>query len=293
MRNTFDWLRCCRTGAELMATVRFFAKKPSFTFTDLEFGAPLSALDGPCQRCYFFARHDAHSHYCRLCKTILAGASRFGILARKCLVVWSVVNELPPAFRDGSAWQKENIRGYYVHDQKHFLVMMHRRQIKTWLQDIALYYGAALKGVFQIFPTVGVGKELGMGEILCWAGHHEPGPPFKQLHVQFHSASYQVIKPSVRRRQGLLNFEISEFLNLLEMTEVFRALLRPEEQVQLFELLSLGDPKEEQFYWGRFLGQLNQEAKDMLSAWRIRQWPENRVKLLSELIDYAVLPDTR
>jgi hypothetical protein len=96
----------------------------------------------------------------------------------------------------------------------------------------------------------------------------------------------------VHRRQGVATFEVSEFLNLLEMAEVFRAKLRPEEQQQLYELLSLGDPKEESFYWGRFLGQLNQDAKDMLSAWRIRQWPENRIKLLYELIDYAILPNS-
>ncbi len=79
---------------------------------------------------------------------------------------------------------------------------------------------------------------------------------------------------------------------MLEMVEVFRANLRPHEQKELFELLSLDDPKEEQFYWGRFLGQLSQEAKDMLSAWKIRQWSKNQIKFFYKLIQYVILPQS-
>ena len=73
------------------------------------------------------------------------------------------------------------------------------------------------------------------------------------------------------------------------MAAVFRTVLRPEEQKVIYELLSkVEDVSEEQFYWGRLLGHLNKEAKDMLNAWKIRSWPPSRVKLLYELVDYVV-----
>ena len=71
------------------------------------------------------------------------------------------------------------------------------------------------------------------------------------------------------------------------MAAIFRRLLYPEAQQALHDLLNLRDSSEEQFYWGRFLGYLNSEAKDMLSAWRIRQWPRDRIQLLYELVEYV------
>ncbi len=132
-----------------------------------------------------------------------------------------------------------------------------------------------------------------MGDILCRAIHHEATFPMDQLRVRFYSSPYQLLRPHTRERQGLLTFEVSEFLRLMEMAAVFRALLKPEEQQALHELLDLDDSVEEQFYWGRLVGHLTQEAKDMLSAWRIRTWPENRIKLLYELIDYVFLHQFR
>ena len=69
-------------------------------------------------------------------------------------------------------------------------------------------------------------------------------------------------------------------------------LIGPQEQEMLHEVLNLEDPSEEQFYWGRLLGHLSQGAKDMLNAWRIRQWPKNQVKLLYELVDYVAFYQT-
>jgi hypothetical protein len=108
-----------------------------------------------------------------------------------------------------------------------------------------------------------------------------------QLRVRFYSAPHQILKPYTREQQGLLTFEVSEFLSLLEMAAVFRTILRPREQELLYQLVNLDDASEEQFYWGRFLGFLNQEARDMLNAWRIRQWSKNRIRLLYELVDYV------
>jgi hypothetical protein len=105
--------------------------------------------------------------------------------------------------------------------------------------------------------------------------------------VQFYAAPYQVMKVSLREQQDRLTFEVDEFLRLLELAAVFRTVLRPEEQQALYKLLKLNDPAEELFYWGRFLGYLSQEAKDMLNAWKIRQWSGSQVELLYELVEYV------
>lgn len=290
MLNTFDWLRRCASGAELLATLRYFAKPPRPSFEEQTLGAPFSALDGPCERCYLYARCGPEEPYCQFCQTIVERAKRVGFISRNSAIVCGFVNHVPKSWQEGDGIPTKHLVGNYVHDEQRFLVMMGRRQLKPWLQNLILYYGAELKGLIQIFPSLGARGNIGMGDILCYATYYEPRLPLERLHVKFYSSPFHLLKPRERDRQGLLNFEAAEFLGLLEMTEVFRALLYPAEQRQLRELLDLKNPKEEQFYWGRFLGQLHQEAKDMLSAWRIRQWPKSRIKLLYELIDYAVLP---
>jgi hypothetical protein len=291
MLNTFDWLRRSDNGAELLATLDLI-KHAVFSVKVPGLGAPLSALNGPCQRCYIYARCGPHELYCSFCKMILARAKRVAFISRKSVIIWAAVNQLPKAWREGNAVTPKYLLGSYVHDQNRFLAMLERRKLKPWLQDFILYHGADLNGLFQIFPPLFVGGQIGMSGVLCFAVHHGPRVPMERMMVQFYSSPFQLLKPRERDRQGLLTYEAAEFLSLLEMAEVFRAKLFPHEQRQLQELLHLNDAKEEQFYWGRFLGQLHQEAKDMLAAWRIRQWPKSRIALLYELIDYAALPNT-
>ena len=90
----------------------------------------------------------------------------------------------------------------------------------------------------------------------------------------------------------MLAYTIADFISMLEMAEVFRANLYPQQQKELLELLNLHDPKEEQFYWGRFLGQLSQETKDMLSAWKVRQWTKSQTEFFYQLINYVILPQS-
>jgi len=35
------------------------------------------------------------------------------------------------------------------------------------------------------------------------------------------------------------------------------------------------------------MGHLSQKAKDMLNAWKFRQWADGQIKLLYELVDYV------
>ena len=291
MLNGFDWLRRSRTGAELLATLQYLDEKPDL-FDEEEIGPPYSALGSPCQRCWIYPCHPSPSRrtsrYCKSCRDILARAGRLGYISHRSIVIWGLVNRLPKQIESGEGFQDSRIFGAYVHGQNHFLLMMHRLELKTWLQELAIYHGADLKGLVQILPTIGSGRGIGMGDILCRAIHHEARFSMDRLRIRFFSAPYQLLRPHTRDQLGLLTFEFSEFLSLLEMAAVFRTLLRPEAQQVLHELLKLDDASEEQFYWGRFLGYLSPEAKDMLSAWRIRQWPKNRIKLLYELVNYVV-----
>ena len=71
------------------------------------------------------------------------------------------------------------------------------------------------------------------------------------------------------------------------MAAVFRSIFPPDEQDLLYKVTNLNDKREKEFYWGRLMGILNDNAKDMLSAWKVKQWPKNKIRLLFELTDYV------
>lgn len=289
MLTGFDWVRRSRTGAELLATLEFLAVMPDL-FAEGTLGPPPSALDGPCLRCWLYPRlaeAEVAGLYCQPCQAILARARKLGVTSRQSIIVWGYVNRLPRQLRERQGFYAANVLASYAQDERHFLLAMRHRELKPWLQELVLSHGADLKGLLQILPTIGAGEETGMGDILCRVIHREADYSPDRLRVRFFSAPYQIIKLRAREQEGILTFEVADFLSLLEMATVFRTLLRPEEQQALRQLLEIDNPGEAQFYWGRFLGYLNQEVKDMLNAWQIRHWPQSRVKLLYELVDYV------
>ena len=286
MLKNFDWIRRCRSGTELLATLVYLSEDPAFSSDEEKIGPPHSALDSPCERCWIYPREEG-GRYCRFCKAILARARKVYRLLPNSAMIWGYVNQLPGSLRNGEEASRSHILGAYVHDEHHFLAMMQRRWIKRWIQEWVIQHGADLKGVVQIVPSMAPKPTIGMGDILCKAIHNETSLPMDKMRVRFYSAPMQMITTRKRDRKRLLDFEISEFLGLLEMAEVFRVLLRPNEQKELFELLTLNDAKEEQFYWGRFVTFLDQRAKDMLAAWNIRKWPRSRIQLLYEVVDYV------
>lgn len=289
MLTQFDWLRRCKTGAELIATLNYFSNYPDLNLSDLKQGMPFSAIGRLCHRCSIYVpvyQRKKHHRYCRFCKKILQLRQQFIPRSRYAIMIWGYVNEVPRHVQKTKT--SNSVHGVYIHDEKRFLISLSQKHIKEWLQELVIYSGTGLKGLLQIFPSVGQLQNLNMGDYLAWAIHHETTLPMDQLRIRFFTSPRQLINPKAREQDGLLTFNISEFINMLDMVEVFRTNLRPHEQKELYELLNLNDTKEEHFYWGRFLGQLSQEAKDMLTAWKIRQWSKNQINFLYHLIRYVV-----
>jgi hypothetical protein len=287
MLNHFDWLRQSRTGAELLATLQLFASNDEIPFDRETLGPPHSALSGPCQRCWVYSPSKKR-RYCPMCQEILNRAWRLGGISRNAIVLWGFVNQLPRQLHTGSGFQDSRTLGTYVHDENHFLLMLYQRELKPWLQELALYHGADLKGFMQIFPTVGT-RYPNMGELISRIVYNESRFPMDRLWVRFFSDLQQVFKPHLYEREGVLTFEITDFLSTLEMATVFRTVMRPEEQRLLQKLVQMEveGVGNVQFYWGRILSHFSQEAKDMLNAWRIRQWPKAQIDLLYELVQYV------
>ncbi len=288
MQTTFNWLRGCRSGSELIAVLRIIRQTPGLFQKQEKIGPPFLLTGTPCQRCHFYPRMaKSTARFCKACQKIISRSSRLGKISNGAIVIWGFVNYIPPQINPDNLFERTDYHGVYIHDEHHFIVMLHRKKIAEWIRDILIYQGADIKGLIQIFPTTGNSKRGNMGDILCRAVHHETRFPMDLLRVRFYSDAYQIFNPQSREKQGVLTFEISEFLNLLEMASVFRTLLNRNDQKNLLKLTQLKSVKEEQFYWGRFMGFLSDEAKDMLNSWNIRQWPQIRIQLLYDLLSYV------
>lgn len=293
MLSKFDWLSRCRSGTELLATLKFFSENPEFDLSRLEPGGPISAIGDLCQRCRVYAPVKAgnrYTRYCRFCEKIIQRKGESAPKSDHAVVLWGHVNLISRRLRESKP--SRGLFGIYIHDDHHFLIMMHRQYLKQWLQDLVIYSGLSLRGLLQIFPSIGEYRNLHIGDYLTWAIHHETTFLMDQLRIRFYTNPHQIINPKRREQEGLLTYHISDFISMLEMVEVFRANLYPQQQKELLELLNLNDPKEEQFYWGRFLGQLSQETKDMLSAWKVRQWTKSQTEFFYQLINYVILPQS-
>ncbi|MCP4690590.1 MAG: hypothetical protein GY859_21230, partial [Desulfobacterales bacterium] len=280
------------TGSELLASLMHF-KEHSEAPPDLlperkALGPPLTIFQGPCRRCWLYSRDDTSGRkYCPTCQAIVTRARSLVRESLNALVVWGNVNQTPRQLRRGAGFYKEHVLGYYIRDEHHFLLVLPRLKMKTWIQELLIYHGKDLGGLLQIFPTTGSGGQSAMDDTLSRAIHLDRRYPYDKLRVRFYPSPYHVFTPHLRDCQGRLTFEVREFLNHLEMAAIFRSLLRPEEQRALKELLRMENLAEKRFNWGRLTGDLSPAPRDMLEAWGIRNWPESRIELLYELLDYA------
>lgn len=290
MQSNFDWLRLAATGAELLATLDLLANAPETLAMSGE-GAPVSALDGPCERCWRYPRR-ADDQYCAACRAILNRRKKHSSHTRQMALVWGYVNRLPRELRTAftnraTAVFNPDRSGHYLLDNGRFLLTLPKRSLQAWLHDLLLYDGGAVRGLLQIFPTTGVQHNLCMSDLLCRIVGREAVLGMDQLNIRFYALPYHVLTHHSLEEEGLLTYSAAEFSGMLEMAIVFRQLLRPQEQDILQELLMTDDLNQEQFYWGRFLGMLSQEARDMLHAWQVRRWSREQVKLFYQLIHYV------
>lgn len=306
MLTPFDWIRQTRTGSELLAVLHYIEDRPDLVGRDTdEIGPPHSALTSLCQRCrvYAYATDRARTPYCPTCSAILQRARSLKELSLNTVLLWGHVNLLPrnifpPRQAQGNThaerWQR-GILGAYVHSQTpgqtRFLLALHRKALKPWLENLALYQGMEMRGLLQLFPTTGM-TGASMGDLLCHIVHHESRFPMDALRVRFFATVQQVLRPHHYDKQGVVNFEVSEFLSMLEMAAVFRTVLHPDEQQMLLELLNLENPAESHFYWGRFMGYLTPDARDMLDGWNVRNWSKPQLSLLYNLIEYVAFYHT-
>jgi hypothetical protein len=106
------------------------------------------------------------------------------------------------------------------------------------------------------------------------------GGAIKAITEWLHSGDHQ-------QQQRLLIFEAPEFLVLLEMATIFQEHLHPAEREMVREVCGLADGHEKAFHWGRLMGALSIQARDILSDWELRKWPEHRIKSLYELAEYV------
>ncbi|MBF0235438.1 MAG: hypothetical protein HQK65_20740 [Desulfamplus sp.] len=289
MLSIFDWIRRSRNGAELLATLEYFKEhKPDLFPEEKAVAGPLTFLERPCDRCWIYpSRADQKEIYCKTCQQIVMISKTRGYKSRHAVVVWGYVNQLPKYLESGKGFYSSNILGSYVHDENHFMLILERYKVKPWVQELLLYHGAELKGLLQIFPTIPDTKRGNMNDIINRAVHQDSRYPMAHLRIRFFSNAFQIFVPHKRDDAGLLTFEVREFLELLQMAFIFRSLLRPEDQQLLRELIDIDNITDRRFQWARFAGSLHPEARDMLNSWNIPLWPENKITLLYELLDYV------
>ncbi len=291
MLSTFDWIRRSESGIELLATLDVLKKKPYLFESITQIGPPHFALNGPCQRCWVYPRYfqpGKRHKYCRICAAILKHKAPFVKLSPKCAIIWGYLNDIPDTLRQEILGETSSffVAGY-IHDRQSFLLILPKIKLGRWLREFVIYYGAQLRGQLQVFPTVGSGHRYTLADLLTRIIHYQSNLPMNALYVRFYPNIASILRPKEREQAGLLTFEISDFLSFLETAKIFRTIFLPHQQDELYDLLNLKKTSEEQFYWGRFVGELSKEAKDLLSAWDIRKWPKEKIQLLYELKNYA------
>lgn len=302
MLSPFDWLRRCRNGPELLATLRVLdrvaqrsadsahADEAANRLASLPPAPPHAGLIGPCLRCWTYgpSQTSVSKAYCPFCQAVLSSVPRLNEKSQQAVLVWGFVNHLPYTLQSRDYRQDRRVIAAFSHDERHFLVALYRRTLKNWLQDLLLYDGLDLRGVLQVLPTfAGYGQR--MDELLCQVAFQEGRFGHDRLRVRFFPTAQHLLRVRDFERQGVIDHEVGEFVNLLESASIFRALLLPEEQETLREVLAVTDPNEAQFYWGRFLGMVTPEAKDMLTAWKVRQWSPAQRDLFFQLLDYVAI----
>ena len=282
MLTAFDWIRRSENGSELIATLDGIKTCSGIFHQEKAIGHPASGIDGPCKRCWIYPRLSS-SLYCRTCNTILDTAKDLGGVSRQSLVVWGYLNSVPESVQTNSESLENSHVKVFLKDENHFLVVLKAYELRAWFKEILTNHGSQIKGSLTVFPTTGKKQTYTMGDILCQAIQHDSRFPMDRLRIRFFSSPGHLKNPYQREKKGLLNFDALEFLNLLETATLFSTLLSPEEQEAVKEVLSIQNEQERRFHWGRLMGQLTLETRDMLFDLNFTSLPKNMLTILDEL----------
>jgi len=284
MQNAFDWLRICRSGSELMATLDLVSDEPDLPGIVAKeecLGIPQAAFDGPCLRCKYYSRLP-DNHLCYFCNNVMVREAIIRSFARHCVALWHYVN-FPLKRIPKTSYE---IFHYQV-DKNRYICCTNRWNLKNFLQEIMMIQGPEWRGVIQIFPVFQGGETLTMSDMLCSAIFDEKSMIQDRLYVKFFATPFQFVHKKEREREGKLIFEVTDFIGYIEMAEIFKKGLYLEEQDRLRQVLDIEDPSEKQFYWGRFLAQVRPEARDFLDSWKLKNWTPSQISLFYELLSFA------
>lgn len=295
MLKAFDWIRRCRNGTELLATLalletRTLKIKPPELAEHKCIGPPLTLFDRPCQRCWVYAPVGEQRPYlCSACLQILAEASHPDWVdkARHGAIIWGAVSDMPRLLAsDHDA--KIPIFGRFILDAHHFLIVLNRRDLAAWLGELAIYDSQRLTGVLQVFPSVYTHQRTDFASIFTLATAQDYQASYWELRVQLHPRPFYLLADVHRKRRIQRDVTLGEAIQMLEMVRAIRMLFNPEEQATLLMLARKPAGQEWHFYWGRFIRQLTPAARDFIETWQIRQWPAEKLKLLYDLKPYMV-----
>lgn len=228
--------------------------------------------------------------HCPMCRSVLSTAAwvRKNDQAKQTVIVWGYVNRLPQDLTTGSYRADKRMRGTVVCDSHRFLVALNRRSLHHWLRKVLLYDGLEMRGVLSVLSATSAQYHRA-GELLCQVDYQAQRFGFDQLRVRFLPTPEHILQGRNLEKQGLITFDAVQFMGMLESAAVFRSVMLPEEQQTLRQVLAIADPNEAQFYWGRFLSMITPEAKDMLTAWKVRQWSPEQRRTFFELVNYVTI----
>jgi hypothetical protein len=284
MLTAFDLLRLSKTGAELLSTLRLLPKI-EMSLHNMSMGVPYSAMYGPCKRCWIYAR-SPQLNLCESCNAIESLSKDIYEHIKNSVIIWAYITE-PLTLLTNNFINPNETLAYHNVDDEHLLIITKKASIKDWLQNLALAYGDEIRGLIQIFPTMGQGPTIGMADILNRAAHQEKIITHDRLWIRFFPKPWQLVEAKKRDDLGILTFSINEFIDVMETTRVFHDLIPFKQRHLLYEILNEPESSNNPFYWGRFTRSLNQASRDMLDAWGMREWAVPKVQLLYDLLDYV------
>lgn len=287
MLTELDWILLSRNGYELFATLKILATQPDLFETAAEIGPTHSATADLCRRCWTYAGTSKYraKPCCPICHNIQTYAKRFGVHAQDAIAIWGSVDMPAKECRNLADVLRRGSIVSYVHDDRHFLSMIFRRRLKTWIENILLYR-PDMAGHLVIFPPRS-NRYICTGDTMARILYAAPDYPTDRLWIYFYDKVFHLFSANRSNKQSVPIYDIGTFKGLLEAAAVFRSLLTPNIQEAVHELLHLKNNHEECFYWGRLLNLLKPEAVCMLEAWRFRHWPKSQLNLFFNLMNYV------